>query len=55
MQGNKYLLVSYFYMLHRRMNDVQELRKSLELATINQNRQIVVTVFSIALTLTGGT
>ncbi|KAH3787141.1 hypothetical protein DPMN_165261 [Dreissena polymorpha] len=42
MEGKKDLIESSFYMPHRKMSDIQERRKSLELATLNHNRQMVV-------------
>lgn len=42
MESKKDLLVSSFYMSHRNISDVRELRKSLELDSLNQNRQMVV-------------
>ena len=42
LRGNKNLLVSSFYMPHRNMSDVIELRRSLELVTANKEKHIVI-------------
>ena len=42
LRGNKNLLVSSFYMPHRNMSDVIQLRRSLELVTANKEKHIVI-------------
>ena len=42
LRGNKNLLVSSFYMPHRYISDVSELRRPLELVTANKEKHIVI-------------
>lgn len=42
LKGKKTLLVSSYYMPHRNMSDVNELRKSLELATNDKEKQMII-------------
>ena len=42
LRGSKNLLVSSFYMPHRNMSDLSELRRSLELVTANKEKHTVI-------------
>ncbi|KAH3697850.1 hypothetical protein DPMN_085360 [Dreissena polymorpha] len=54
LKDNKKLLVSSFYMPHRNMSDVKEVRKSIQLAMSDKERLTTIAGDSIALILIRG-